>query len=56
MYAMSLNCVTGVKANESGHLASGVTRVTRVTPDSEGGRVSALTLLSQIDLALHPGL
>lgn len=53
MYVKQLRCVTGVKANESGHLASGVTRVTRVTPDLEGGRVSALTLPSQIDLALH---
>lgn len=53
MYVKLLNCVTGVKANESGNLASGVTRVTRVTRDLEGGRVSALTLPSQIDLALH---
>lgn len=53
MYVKLLNCVTGVKANEFGHLASGVTRVTRVTPGLEGDRVSALTLPSHIHLELH---
>lgn len=53
MYVKLLNCVTGVKANETGHLASGVTRVTRVTPVLEGGWVCALILPFQIAPARH---
>lgn len=33
---MSLNCVTGMKANETGCLVKGVTLVTPVTPVLEG--------------------
>jgi hypothetical protein len=33
---MLLNCVTGVKANETGRLVKGVTLVTPVTPVLEG--------------------
>ena len=48
MYAMPLNCVTGVKANETGRLVKGVTLVTPVTPVFEGGWVCALMLPLQI--------
>lgn len=48
MYAMPLNCVTAVKANETGYLVKGVTLVTPVTPVFEGGWVCALMLPLQI--------
>lgn len=34
---MLLNCVTAVKANETGRFVKGVTLVTPVTPVLEGG-------------------
>lgn len=48
---MSLNCVTGVEANETGRLAMGVTRVTPVTPVLEGAGYVLSYCLSK--LALH---
>ena len=53
VYAMSLNCVTGVKANETGRLVNGVTLVTPVTPVLEGGWICALMLPSQIVPTSH---
>lgn len=41
---MSLNCVTGMKANETGRLVKGVTLVTPVTPVLEEGWICALML------------
>ena len=35
---MLLDCVTGVKASETGRLVEGVTPVTPVTPVLEGGK------------------
>ena len=52
-YAMSPNCVTGIKANETGHLVKGVTRVTPVAPVLEGGWICALMLPFQIGPTPH---
>lgn len=52
-YAMSLNCVTGMKANEIGRLVNGVTPVTPVTPVLEGGWICALMLPFQIGPTPH---
>ena len=51
MYWMPLNCVTGVKANETGRLVKGVTLVTPVTPVFEGARYVLSYCPSK--LALH---
>ena len=53
MYAMLLNCVTGVKANENGRLVKGVTLVTPVTPVLEGGWICALMLPFKIGPTTH---
>jgi hypothetical protein len=50
---MSLNCVTGMKANETGRLVKGVTLVTPVTPGLEGGWICALMLPFQIGPTPH---
>ena len=56
MYWMPLNCVTGVKANETGRLVKGVTLVTPVTPVFEGAgyvlscRLYILALQHTVDL------
>ena len=51
MYAKPLNCVTDLKANESGRLVTGVTLVTPVTPVLEGARYVLSYCPSK--LALH---
>lgn len=48
MYAMPLNCVTGVKANETGRLVKGVTLVTPVTPVLEGAGCVRSCCLSKL--------
>lgn len=48
---MSLNCVTGLKANEAGRLVKGVTLVTPVTPVLVGAGYVLSYCLSK--LALH---
>lgn len=48
---MSLNCVTAMKANETGRLVKGVTLVTPVTPVLEGAGYALSCYLSK--LALH---
>ena len=45
---MSPDCVTGMKANETGRLVKSVTLVTPVTPVLEGGWIRALMLPFQI--------
>ena len=50
---MLLNCVTAVKANETGRLVKGVTPVTPVTPVLEGGWICALMLPFQIGPTPH---
>lgn len=45
---MSLNCVTGMKAKETGRLVKVVTLVTPVTPVLEEGRICARMLPFQI--------
>ena len=52
-HAMTLNCVTGMKPNETGSLVKGVTLVTPVTPVFEGGWVCALMLPFQIGPTTH---
>lgn len=50
---MSLNCVTAMRANETGRLVKGVTLVTPVTPVLEGGWICALLLPFQIGPTPH---
>jgi hypothetical protein len=50
---MSPNCVTGMKANETGRLVKSVTLVTPVTPVLEGGWIRALMLPFQIGPTPH---
>ena len=53
---MSLNCVTGMKANKTGRLVKGVTLVTPVTLVLEGGWICALMQPFQIGLHHIVGL
>lgn len=47
---MSLNCVTGMKANETGRLVKAVTLVTPVTPVLEGAGYVLSCCLSKVAL------
>ena len=50
---MSPDCVTGMKANETGRLVKSVTLVTPVTPVLDGGWIRALMLPFQIGPTPH---